>query len=95
LDLRHLMSMPFSFSTIALKLKSVETLHLCVSWNRPTPFCLVINETHIIFTSFNGLCACDPHIWMDDFQRFGIYMSCLSSKWMFNLLPQLACFTNF
>jgi hypothetical protein len=36
-DLRHLMLTPFSFSNIALNSKNVETLHLCVSWSRPTP----------------------------------------------------------
>ncbi len=57
--------------------------------------CVVINETHVVLASFNGFCLCGPHIWVDHFQRFGTYMNCLSWEWMPNLLPQLACFTNF
>ncbi len=57
--------------------------------------CVVINETHVVFASSNGLCLCPPHIWVDHFQRFGNYMSCLNWEWMPSLLPQLACFTNF
>jgi hypothetical protein len=73
-----LMPMPFSFSTIALKLKNVETLHLCVWWNKPTPSLCGHHETHIVPTSSNGFCFCGPRIWMDHFQRFGTYMSCLN-----------------
>ncbi len=56
--------------------------------------CVVINETHVAFASSNGFCLCGPHIWVDHFQRFGTYMSCLCWEWMTSLLPQLACFTN-
>jgi hypothetical protein len=61
----------------------------------PHLLCVVINEIHVVLASSNGFCLCGPHIWMDHFQRFGTYMSCLNLEWMPNLLPQLACFTNF
>jgi len=72
--------------------KNVETLHLCVSWSRPTPS-LCGHQWHSRYC--NGFCLRGPHIWVDRFQRFGTYMNCLSWEWMPNLFPQLACFTNF
>jgi hypothetical protein len=48
---------------------------------------VVINETHIILTSSNEFFFRGPHIQVDHFQRFGIYMSCLSYEWMPSLFP--------
>ncbi len=56
---------------------------------------VAINETCVVPASSNRFSLCGPHIWVDHFQRFGTYMSCLSWEWMLNLFSQLACFTNF
>ncbi len=50
--------------------------------------CVVINETHVVLASSNGFCLRGPHIWVDHFQRFGTYMSCL------NWDGCLVCFPN-
>ncbi len=49
---------------------------------------MIINETHVILASSNWFYLCGPYIWVDHFQRFGIYMSCLNWEWW------LVCFPN-
>jgi hypothetical protein len=42
--------------------KNVETLHLFVFYEvDPHLFCVVINETHVIFAPSNGFCLRGPH----------------------------------
>jgi hypothetical protein len=59
----HLMLTPFSFSTITLKLKKMLK-HFTFVFHEVDPHlpCVVINETHVVPTSSNGLSLWSTHL---------------------------------
>ncbi len=71
-------SHPFPFPPFLWNSKNVETLHLCVSWNRPTLSLCGHQWNSRSICILQWILSCGPHILVDHFQRFGTYMNYLN-----------------